>query len=288
MNATLKAVVLWAVLLIVIALAWNFATIEKKETPLRFSEFMERVEGGRVQDVTIAGDEIRGRGIDGYRFRTYAPAGYDRYVETLLARKVAVAVERNQTPAWAAMLISWAPFILLIGFWVFSMRQMQSRADRADRLRQISGGGDLTERTRIAETINTLFVATDARDWGRVRDVFAGQVLFDMTSLAGGEASQMTPEAIATAWETGLASIERVHHQTGNLSIGCSATEAAASCYGIAYHYRRTKSGRNTRVFVGSYDFHLRRVDTAWRIDVFRFNSKFVDGNLELEKEPPA
>lgn len=51
-----------------------------------------------------------------------------------------------------------------------------------------------------------------------------------------------------------------VHHQVGNLSIRCGEREATASRYGIAYHYRPTKSGRNTRVF--------------------------VDGNRELEKEP--
>jgi hypothetical protein len=38
-------------------------------------------------------------------------------------------------------------------------------------------------------------------------------------------------------------------------------------------------------VFVGSYDFHLVR-EATWKIDLFRFNCKFVDGNLELEKEP--
>jgi hypothetical protein len=37
---------------------------------------------------------------------------------------------------------------------------------------------------------------------------------------------------------------------------------------------------------VGSYDFHLVRAGGAWRIDLFRFNAKFVDGNLELEREP--
>ena len=288
MKPTLKTVVLWASLLVVIYLAWTSATIEKRETPLRFSEFMARVADGEVRDVTIIDSEIRGHGLDGEGFRTYAPIGYDRYVDVLLANKVAINIERNPRPAWAGMLISWAPFILLIGFWVFFMRQMQSAENRVDFRRHTLGAADLAERMRVSEIINALFVATDARDWARVREVFAGQVTFDMTSLAGGAPAQMTPEAIATAWEDGLAPIERVHHQVGNLSIACGPSEAAASCGGIAYHYRRTRSGRNTRVFVGSYNFQLRRVDGAWRIDLFRYNSKFVDGNLELEKEPPA
>src|SRR5688572_5634821 len=122
---------LWMSLLVVIFLAWHFAQIQKKETALRFSEFMARVEEGRVQDVTITGNEIKGHGSDREPFRTYAPVGYDKYVDTLLARKVAVTIERDQTPAWANMLISWAPFLLLIGFWVFFMRQMQSGGNKA-------------------------------------------------------------------------------------------------------------------------------------------------------------
>ncbi len=146
----------------------------------------------------------------------------------------------------------------------------------------------LLERERVAEVLTALFVGTDARDWARVRGCFAPRVTFDMTSLAGGEVQQLSPEDIAAGWETGLAPIEAVHHQTGNVSIGVAGTEATASCYGIAYHYRPVGSGRNTRVFVGSYEFHLVLRDGTWRIDLFRFRLKFVDGNLELEKEPPA
>jgi hypothetical protein len=144
----------------------------------------------------------------------------------------------------------------------------------------------LIERSRIADAINTLFVATDSRDWDRVHDCLAERVAFDMTSLAGGEPAQLSPREITAGWEAGLRYVDSIHHQVGNVSIGVQEAEATASCYGIAYHYRRTKSGRNTRLFVGSYDFHLRLQRGDWRIDLFRFNLKFVDGNLELEKEP--
>jgi hypothetical protein len=70
---------------------------------------------------------------------------------------------------------------------------------------------DLLERDRVAGVINTLFTATDARDWGRVRGRFAPAVAFDMTSLAGGEVQRQSPEQIASGWEAGLAPIEAVH-----------------------------------------------------------------------------
>ena len=144
----------------------------------------------------------------------------------------------------------------------------------------------LLAREQVIDRLNTLFISTDARDWAGVRGCFAPTVHFDMTSLAGGEPVILTPEAIAQAWEQGLASIESVHHQAGNYRVSLDGEEAWAFCYGIAMHYRPTRSGRNTRTFVGTYDLRLRVIGGEWRITSFRFNLKFLDGNIELEKEP--
>src|SRR5437870_5086257 len=122
---------LWMSLLVVIFLAWHFAQIQKKETPLKFSEFMDQVEAGQIQDVTISGTDIRGHTSSREPFKTTVPPGYEKYVDALRAKKVAINIERDTTPAWANMLISWAPFLLLIGFWVFFMRQMQSGGNKA-------------------------------------------------------------------------------------------------------------------------------------------------------------
>jgi cell division protease FtsH len=130
-NATFKTVMLWMSLLVVIFLAWHFAQIQKKETSLKFSEFIQQVDNGQVQDATIVGYDIKGHFTSREPFRTTAPPDYPDYIKALLAKKVQVTVERDQTPAWANMLISWAPFLLLIGFWVFFMRQMQSGGNKA-------------------------------------------------------------------------------------------------------------------------------------------------------------
>ena len=55
MNATFKTIMLWMSLLVVIFLAWHFAQIQKKETPLKFSDFMTQVDAGQVQDATRSG-----------------------------------------------------------------------------------------------------------------------------------------------------------------------------------------------------------------------------------------
>ncbi|HLA79161.1 MAG TPA: ATP-dependent zinc metalloprotease FtsH [Vicinamibacteria bacterium] len=131
MNSTFKTIMLWASLILVVFLAWHFTQYQKKEALLKFSEFMAQVDAGQVHEVTITGNDIKGKMADREPFRTIAPVDYDKYVDSLLAKKVAVTVERDQTPAWASILISWAPFLLLIGFWVFFMRQMQSGGNKA-------------------------------------------------------------------------------------------------------------------------------------------------------------
>lgn len=144
----------------------------------------------------------------------------------------------------------------------------------------------LVAKDEIGACIYRLFIATDQRDWDAVRGCLADLVLLDMTSLAGGAPTTLTAVQIADAWEAGLKPIEHVHHQAGNLQIAVDGDTASAFCYGIALHYRSTRLGQNVRRFVGSYDFGLERESRGWVISSFRFNVKFVDGNLELEKTP--
>ena len=143
----------------------------------------------------------------------------------------------------------------------------------------------LTSKEEILDAIQDLFVGTDDRDWDRVRSVLAPRVLFDVKSLTGAEPATIDAGKIVAGWEEGLRPLQAVHHQVGNVRVRVRGDEADVFCYGIAFHYRPNASGRNTRTFVGSYDLHLRRDGGRWRIDVFRFHSKFLDGNLDLERE---
>jgi len=97
-NSTFKTVMLWMSLLVVIFLAWHFAQIQKKESPLKFSEFMTQLEAGQVQEVTITGNEIRGHMVNRDAFKTVAPVGYDKLLDVLLERKVTVNFQTDQTP----------------------------------------------------------------------------------------------------------------------------------------------------------------------------------------------
>ncbi len=163
---------------------------------------------------------------------------------------------------------------------------LASSQDRALAEQELTAGYRyLLDKDRIVETIDQLFIGTDQRDWKKVQNLFAPQVRFDMTSLAGGRPQVLTPRQIVDGWEKGLAPLKAVHHQAGNYIVTVSGDQADAFCYATATHYLPTKSGRNVRTFVGSYDFHLVRNDGVWWIDAFRFNLKYIDGNKDLEKD---
>jgi len=142
----------------------------------------------------------------------------------------------------------------------------------------------LIERTRIVETINRLFIGTDKRDWALVKSCFAPRVLFDMSSMGAGEPKHLNPDDIVAAWDAGLKPLKAIHHQAGNYLVDIDGSNAQAFCYGIASHYLPNKTNRNTRTFVGSYEFELVKDGDSWRIATFRFNLKYIDGNPDLER----
>jgi cell division protease FtsH len=120
------------VLVVVGVLVWNFSTkFQASQKPLSFSEFMTSVDGGQVARVTITGNEITGVNKAGENFRTYAPQQYEGLVNRLIDRSVVVSAREPTTSPWAALLYSWAPILLMIGFWIFFMRQMQSGGNKA-------------------------------------------------------------------------------------------------------------------------------------------------------------
>ncbi|HUQ82566.1 MAG TPA: nuclear transport factor 2 family protein [Gemmatimonadaceae bacterium] len=144
----------------------------------------------------------------------------------------------------------------------------------------------MADRERVIDRITELFLATDRKDWPAVEACFAPDVQFDMSSVGAGPAARKSPREIADDWREGLEALEHVHHQAGNFVVQASGERATAFCYGIAYHYRARKDGRNTRVFVGSYDYELARDDAtqrSWHITAMRFTLKFMDGNAAIE-----
>ena len=132
MNPTLKSLLFWTVLVVVGVLIWNFSTnFQARDRDEMFSEFVTLVEQGDIDSVTITGNEITGTTKDGERFRTYAPPQYEGLANNLLERDVKVTAKEATSSPWTSLLYSWAPVLLIIGFWIFFMRQMQSGGNKA-------------------------------------------------------------------------------------------------------------------------------------------------------------
>ncbi len=146
----------------------------------------------------------------------------------------------------------------------------------------------IQEKEKVIETVTRLFINTDNRDWRAAKSLFAPKVLFDMTSLAGGAPSIVAPQEIVDGWDQGLKPLKAIHHQAGNFLVDLTENDATVFCYGVAWHYLPNWTNRNTRIFVGSYDIHLIKIAEAWKIDQFKYNLKFIDGNPDLEKSERA
>ncbi len=142
----------------------------------------------------------------------------------------------------------------------------------------------INQRDEIIETANRLFIYTDQRNWEGIKAILADEVLFDMTSMSGGSPVMLKPPQIVDMWEEGLKKLKAIHHQVGNYLITERDEDADLFCYGIALHYLPNPTNENIRAFVGSYDLHFLRVGEVWKIDRFKFNLKFIEGNKDLEK----
>ena len=135
MNSNFRNFIVWVFIgLLLVALFNLFQSdgVQVRGNEISFSELLSEVEGGRVQDVTIAGNKISGHFADGRNFQTYAPND-PGLVQTLHEKGVTITAKPSEedVPSLFGVLISWFPMLLLIAVWIFFMRQMQSGGGRA-------------------------------------------------------------------------------------------------------------------------------------------------------------
>ncbi len=136
MNATIKNLLLWMVILVLIILAWNvFKTGATTVEEVNFSQFLDQVAQGHVQKVTIRGEEISGvyaasAAKHEPRFKTYAPT-YPDLVKDLRAKGVEIEIMPLKDSTFVSALVMYGPLILLVAIWFVIMRQMQAGGNKA-------------------------------------------------------------------------------------------------------------------------------------------------------------
>ena len=134
MNSTVKTAVFWVVMLCTAILLWQVVRTgqgsDRKE--LAFSEFYDDVIAGRVEEVQITNEiEIEGLKTNDEKFSTVVPPNYPDLITKLTDKGVKINVLPSATPAWMSFVINALPFVLLFGFWIFMMRQMQAGGNKA-------------------------------------------------------------------------------------------------------------------------------------------------------------
>ncbi len=133
MNSTAKTILFWVALLLSAVLLYNLVArrTSGQETELNFSQFMDEYENDNIREVTIAEFEITGTLRNDQAFTTYIPMEYPELLGMLRGRGVIITGEPANTSPWLTALFTWAPFLVIIAFWIFFMRQMQSGGNKA-------------------------------------------------------------------------------------------------------------------------------------------------------------
>lgn len=130
MNPFYKNLALWLVIsLMMVMLFQIFKQPDRARTGISYSDFLTMVESGSVHQVTIQGDNIAGMSTQG-PFKTYAPKDPD-LISLLRSKGVEITVRPEEDSSWFQVFLSWVPMLLLIGVWIFFMRQMQAGGGKA-------------------------------------------------------------------------------------------------------------------------------------------------------------
>ena len=126
MNNSVKNLILLATISLVLVALFNmFNQPPQKQNELAYSQFLAKVKEDEVSAVKIKGDKITGKLVNGERFMTHAPDDPD-LVKKLNSRDIRIEAEpQEESPWYMTLLVSWFPILLLIGVWIFFMRQMQ-------------------------------------------------------------------------------------------------------------------------------------------------------------------
>ncbi|MGB7910980.1 MAG: ATP-dependent zinc metalloprotease FtsH [Desulfobaccales bacterium] len=129
-----KNIALWLLITLVMIVLYNYFSVvegNRDKTAINYTKFVEMVQADRVSKVTLKGNEISGEYSDGKSFKSYAPDD-PALVKLLESKKVEItAVNKDDSSWYGTLLASWLPMIVLVGIWIFFMRQMQAGGGKA-------------------------------------------------------------------------------------------------------------------------------------------------------------
>jgi cell division protease FtsH len=127
-----KNIALWLIISLVFVLVYHlFSQPKGQEETIVFSDFISYVDKGQITEVTMQGDNITGKMTSGKKFKSYAPND-PSLIPLLKSKGVRITAKpEDESPWFVTVLVSWFPMLLLIGVWIFFMRQMQAGGGKA-------------------------------------------------------------------------------------------------------------------------------------------------------------
>ena len=135
MNSNVKTAVVWVFIICMGVLIWAIVRGNRTPVPqqLTFSELVRQVDAGKIDSAVInstTGD-VHGTYKDNTEFRSTVPPNYNSLYDKMLDKGVKVTSQKDTGGNWVSILINAIPFVLLLAFWIFMMRQMQSGGNKA-------------------------------------------------------------------------------------------------------------------------------------------------------------
>ena len=134
MNSSVRNAILWFVILALVVMIWTvFRKPAASSDQPAFSDLVQKVKNGEVEAVTInsATGDIQGHYKNKDEFHSTIPSNYNEFVTMLIDNDVNVKYDKDNSNSWMSILIQTFPIVLVAGFWVFMMRQMQSGGNKA-------------------------------------------------------------------------------------------------------------------------------------------------------------
>jgi cell division protease FtsH len=124
---------MWLVIGLTMILLFNlFNKPQTSVVEMSYSDFLTSVESGQISSVNIQADEVTGKGSGGKDFKVVTPPADSELIPILRKAKVNILVkQKEESPWYVTVLVSWFPMLLLIGVWIFFMRQMQGGGGKA-------------------------------------------------------------------------------------------------------------------------------------------------------------
>jgi cell division protease FtsH len=132
LNSLLKNLVFWGIIIVIMILLFNLFYGKPRQTVLdkNYSEFITEVEKNQVLEVEAQGRNLIWRDKEGKRYKTYAPEDPEM-IKILREKRVVINAKKESDTSFMQIIITWAPMIILIGVWIFFMKQMQIGGGKA-------------------------------------------------------------------------------------------------------------------------------------------------------------